>query len=62
MNGMKEKSDRRKKSIRYTEDGLPRDVNDWTVEDWIDLHKGMEAIKRKIRQRHATKKDQVADK
>lgn len=37
---------------RLTEDGLPRDGREWRVEDWATLFHGLEAIKRKIRERH----------
>jgi hypothetical protein len=52
MNGMKAKKERRQHAKRFTEEGLPRDGRDWTVQDWKDLYEGMEAIKAKIAQRH----------
>ncbi len=45
------------KRKRLTADGLPIDISDWTVEDWIDLHRGFEAIKRKIAKRHKPAKE-----
>ncbi len=52
MNGMKKKAERRERAKHYTEEGLPRDANAWTVQDWLDLYRGMEAIKKKIAARH----------
>ncbi len=56
MNGMKAKAARRRKMIRLTAEGLPRDPNDWDVDDWADLHKAIEKIKAKVRARHARAK------
>lgn len=56
MNGMKAKAARRRKMERLTDEGLPRDARDWTEEDWADLHHAIEAIKSKVRARHAKAK------
>ena len=49
---MKDKARRRALAKKYTEDGLPRDSNEWTEEDWRDLHNALETIKKKVGQRH----------
>lgn len=61
MNGMKGKKERREQAKRFTEDGLPRNPNDWTEDDWRALHVAMEAAKREIRGSHANnlKEDRV---
>ena len=33
---------------------LPVDANEWTVEDWRDLHEAIEQVKRRVAERHAT--------
>lgn len=43
----------RKGVPKLTRDGLPVDANDWTAADWQDLHEAIEAVKRKVRARHA---------
>lgn len=35
-----------------TKDGVPINPKDWTVEDWRDLHEGINSIKEKISARH----------
>lgn len=57
MNGMQRKKAKKEHAKRWTEDGLPRDDKDWTEEDWKDLHEGIEAIKRKIAERHQRERD-----
>lgn len=52
VNGMKRKAQRRERAKRFTEDGLPRDANDWTEDDWRALHKAMEQVKEKVRANH----------
>lgn len=52
MNGMKKKSQRRKRSARFTEDGIPRDPNEWSAEDWASLHRAVEQAKKEISERH----------
>jgi hypothetical protein len=56
-NGMSRKARERRHKIKWTEDGLPRDAQDWTIEDWADLYYGLEAIKRKIAARHAEERE-----
>jgi hypothetical protein len=56
MNGMKEKAARRENQKRMTVEGLPRDANDWTEEDWADLHHAIEHIKEKVAARHRNNK------
>jgi hypothetical protein len=41
------------RNSRFTEDGLPKDGREWTVDDWRDLHEAMETVKRKVSERHA---------
>jgi hypothetical protein len=57
MNGMKAKKLQREKNKHFTEDCLPRDANDWTVEDWIDLHESLETVKLKVKARHKPKEE-----
>ena len=52
-NGMKAKAERRKKAKRLTPDGLPRDANDWTEDDWRDLHVALERVKASVAARHS---------
>ena len=52
MNGMKAKAARLKNAKRFTPEGLPRDAKDWLVADWIDLHRAMKWVERRIRERH----------
>ncbi len=52
MNGMKAKKLRIAHDKRFTQDGLPRDKNDWTEDDWRDLHEALESVKRKVKERH----------
>lgn len=59
MNGMKAKKVRRAQQQKFTENGLPRDAKDWTVEDWSDLHHGMQAIFQKISARHKPKGEPI---
>lgn len=40
------------KPVKLDRDGVPIDPNDWTYEDWKDLHFGIIAIKAKIAARH----------
>ncbi len=55
MNGMKAKAARLKERQRFTDEGLPRNPNDWLEEDWRDLHEAIEEIKAKIKRRHEAK-------
>jgi hypothetical protein len=55
--GMKGKAARTRDRKRHTEDGLPRDAKDMKIEDWADLHYGMEAIKAKIAARHRKERE-----
>lgn len=52
MNGMKAKKLRRQYAAQFTEDGLPRDPNAWTVKDWADLWRAIQEVKRKVKARH----------
>lgn len=53
MNGMRAKSQRKKLRQRFTEKGLPVDANDWTEDDWRDLHSAIDGVISKIARRHA---------
>lgn len=55
MNGMRRNKLRREQAKRFTPDGLPRDPNAWTVEDFRDLYHAIEAAKAKIAARHRRK-------
>ena len=57
MNGMQAKKLRRDRAKRSTEDGLPRDGNDWREEDWSDLYMAMEWVRRRVRERHQRERD-----
>lgn len=35
------------------EHGLPRDPNEWAVDDWRDLHAALETVRRLVGDRHA---------
>jgi hypothetical protein len=53
MNGMKAKAERRRHANQFTEDGIPRDANDWTEDDWRDLFMAMKWVQKRIRRRHS---------
>lgn len=38
---------------RYDENGLPRDANAWTADDWRDLHTALETVRRLVGDRHS---------
>lgn len=46
------KKDRRAHAKRLTEDGIPRDGREWTLEDWKSLHEAMKKAKAEIAERH----------
>ena len=49
--------ERRKAAVtRLAAKIIPRDPSSWTVEDWCDLYRGLQAIKRKIAKRHREEK------
>ncbi len=52
MNGMKANKSRLAYDKRYTQEGLPRDANEWTVQDWCDLWRSIKRATAKIRKRH----------
>lgn len=52
MNGMKAKKQRRDHDRLFDAAGLPRDPNEWTVEDWMDLHAALEWVRRRVAERH----------
>lgn len=39
-------------SVRLNKRGIPVEANDWTDEDWLDLHRAMKRVIRKIAKRH----------
>ncbi len=41
------------KRKKLSPNGLPINSNDWTYEDWRDLHNAIETVKRKVGERHA---------
>lgn len=49
---MRDKARRRAHAKRFTEDGLPRDANEWTEEDWRTLYEALETVTRKVRDNH----------
>ena len=51
MNGMKAKAERLRLARKY-KDGIPIDPKEWTAADWLTLHRGVERIKARIRNRH----------
>lgn len=55
MNGMKRKADRKRHAARYTSEGLPRDPNEWTVQDWASLWRAMKRVVRTVAKRHKVK-------
>lgn len=56
MNGMKAKAEAKKLREQFTEDGLPKNANDWLEEDWADLHRAIEEIKDRVAARHGNAK------
>lgn len=46
--------------VRLDKDGVPIDMNDWTYDDWVDLHYGIVSIKKRIAKRH--KRENMNDK
>ena len=52
MNGMKAKKQRHDHAKRFTADGLPRDPRKYTVEDWRDVFETVEALRKRIAERH----------
>lgn len=52
MTGMQRKARERQRARQYTPDGLPRDPNAWTVQDWADLYRAVESVKRRVAARH----------
>jgi hypothetical protein len=60
MNGMKAKKLRKQHAIRFDENGLPRDANEWTYEDWRDLHNALETIKANVSKRHEAKRKELS--
>lgn len=42
----------KKERRRFSRDGLPTDVGDWTEQDWKDFFKAIEKAKRRIAARH----------
>jgi hypothetical protein len=40
------------KPPKLNKDGVPLDAKDWTVEDWRDLHRTIERIKKRVAKRH----------
>jgi hypothetical protein len=59
MNGMQAKKIKRAHSARFTADGLPRDANAWTYDDWRDLWHAMQTVIVKVSKRHAKDADQT---
>lgn len=49
---MKAKAARTAHGKRFTEDGLPRDANEWTEADWKALHDAIEGCKEKVSKNH----------
>ena len=49
---MKAKKLRRQHAVRFDENGLPRDANEWTEQDWRDLHEAMQRVIEKVGGRH----------
>lgn len=43
------------KAVKLSRNGLPLDANDWTVQDWLDLHEAIEGVIQKVGARHAPK-------
>ncbi len=57
MNGMQKKAERLKRERLFTRDNIPRNAADWTVEDWRDLHRALEKVKRLVGARHKRRND-----
>lgn len=54
-----ESSELRAEGPALNKRGLPIDVNEWTEDDWRDLHNALERVVRKIGRRHRAKLSQV---
>lgn len=62
MNGMKKKKLMADYKKKFTEDGVPVDACDWTVDDWRDLFYAMEFTKKRIAKRHEDRrKEQIRE-
>ena len=55
QNGMTAKAARLRHAKRF-KDGLPIDANEWTEDDWRDLHRAMERVRKRVKERHAKEK------
>lgn len=59
MNGMQAKAKRRHHAQQWTQEGLPRDANAWTVKDWSDLWRHLRAATKAIAARHRAERKWV---
>jgi hypothetical protein len=41
-----------RRPVKVSRDGIPVDSQDWTAQDWSDLHKAIEKAKKAIAKRH----------
>ena len=41
-----------RRPAKVNRDGIPVDSQDWTAQDWSDLHKAIEKAKKAIAKRH----------
>lgn len=62
MNGMTRKKLRIANAKRYTSEGVPRDPNEWTVNDWRELWRAMKRVVKTVgsrnkRRNHVLPKD-----
>ncbi len=46
-----------KQKVKYTDEGIPIDANDWDYEDWKILWIGICAIKAAIAERHRERRE-----
>lgn len=50
---MREKKQRKQYAAQWTAEGLPRDPNAWTYDDWASLWRAYQQIVREVAGRHA---------
>lgn len=48
------------KTIPLTRRGVPSNAEDWTTDDWRDLHRATERAIKRIAKRHATARNALA--
>ncbi len=52
MNGMRDKKRRKQYAAQWTAEGLPRDPNAWTVEDWAAMWRFYQKMVSEVSEAH----------